>query len=108
MELKFVVPNMEKTFGHLTYAGEGEVLTEGSGRNRVVIGRSYHLYSDIQRADDIEIIVAPEAGEKIFKDGELVKVVNPKIQVEGYQIDNRGYTNYLLTVDDLVKVNGGM
>lgn len=36
MELKFVVPNMEKTFGHLTYAGEGEVLTEGSGRNRVV------------------------------------------------------------------------
>ena len=94
MELKFVVPNMEKTFGHLTYAGEGEVLTEGSGRNRVIIGRSYHLYSDIQRADDIEIIVAPE--------------VNPKIQVEGYQIDNRGYTNYLLTVDDLVKVNGGM
>ena len=26
MELKFVVPNMEKTFGNLEYAGESEVV----------------------------------------------------------------------------------
>ncbi|MDF4229598.1 DUF961 family protein, partial [Enterococcus faecalis] len=54
MELKFVVPDMAETFGKLSYAGEGEILTEGYGRNTTVIGRSYHLYSSKQRADDIE------------------------------------------------------
>ena len=44
MELKFVVPDMAETFGKLSYAGEGEILTEGYGRNTTVIGRSYHLY----------------------------------------------------------------
>ena len=64
MELKFVVPDMTETFGKLSYAGEGEILTEGYGRNATVIGRSYHLYSSKQRADDIEVVVAAEAGEK--------------------------------------------
>ena len=40
MELKFVVPDMAETFGKIRYAGEGEVLTEGYGRNTTVIGRS--------------------------------------------------------------------
>ena len=56
MELKFVVPDMAETFGKLSYAGEGEILTEGYGRNTTVIGRSYHLYSSKQRADDIEVV----------------------------------------------------
>lgn len=42
MELKFVVPDMAETFGKISYAGEGEILTEGYGRNTTVIGRSYH------------------------------------------------------------------
>ena len=30
--MKFVVPDMAETFGKLSYAGEGEILTEGYGR----------------------------------------------------------------------------
>ncbi|MFK8857440.1 conjugal transfer protein, partial [Klebsiella pneumoniae] len=33
MELKLVVPDMAETFGKIRNAGEGEVLTEGYGRN---------------------------------------------------------------------------
>lgn len=103
MELKFVVPNIEKTFGKLTFAGEGEVLTEGYGRNTTVIGRSYHLFSDIQRADDVEVVVSTEAGEKDFEDDQPLKLINPYLEAIGYQIENRGFTNYVLYVDDMVK-----
>lgn len=29
MELKYVIPNIEKTFGNLEYAGEGKVHSDG-------------------------------------------------------------------------------
>lgn len=103
MELKFVVPNIEKTFGLLTFGGEGEILTEGFGRNMKVSGRSYHLYSSVQRADDIEVVVAPEAEEKDFDDDVPLKLVNPYLMAKGYEIENRGFTDYVLYVDDIVK-----
>lgn len=103
MELKFVVPDMAETFGKLTYGGEGEVLTEGYGRNTTVIGRSYHLFSSKQRADDIEVVVVAEAGEKDFDQDQPLKAVNPHLVAKGYEIENRGFTDYVLYVDDLVK-----
>lgn len=103
MELKFVVPDMAETFGKLSYAGEGEIITEGYGRNTTVIGRSYHLYSSKQRADDIEVVVAAEAGEKDFDQDQPLKAVNPHLVAKGYEIENRGLTDYVLYVDDLVK-----
>ena len=103
MELKFVVPDMAETFGKLSYAGEGEIITEGYGRNTTVIGRSYHLYSSKQRADDIEVVVAAEAGEKDFDQDQPLKAVNPHLVAKGYEIENRGFTDYVLYVDDLVK-----
>ena len=102
MELKFVVPDMVETFGKLTYGGEGEVLSEGYGRNTTIVGRSYHLFSNKQRADDIEVVVAAEAGEKDF-DQDQPKAVNPHLIAKGYEIENRGFTDYVLYVDDLVK-----
>ena len=95
MELKFVVPDMTETFGKLTYGGEGDVTT--------VIGRSYHLFSSKQRADDIEVVVAAEAGEKDFDQDQPLKAVNPHLIAKGYEIENRGFTDYVLYVDDLVK-----
>lgn len=103
MELKFVVPDMVETFGKLTYGGEGEVLTEGYGRNTTVIGRTYHLFSSKQRADDIELVIAAEAGEKDFDQDQPLKAVNPHLVAKGYEIENRGFTDYVLYVDDLVK-----
>ena len=90
----------------LGYAGEGEILTEGYGRNTVVIGRSYHLYSSKQRADDIEVVVAAEAGEKDFDQDQPLKAVNPQV-AKGYAIENRGFTDYVLYVDDLSESIGG-
>ena len=62
MELKHVIPNMEKTFGTLEFAGE-----------------------------------------KNFEVEEKVKLINPKITADGYKTGNRGFTNYILSADDMVK-----
>ena len=56
-----------------------------------------------QRADDIVVILPAEAGEKQFDFEEPVKLVNPRITAEGYKIGTRGFTNYILHADDMVK-----
>jgi len=103
MELKYVIPNMEKTFGNLEYAGEAKVEQRRVNGRMDILSRSYNLYSDIQRADDIVVILPPEAGEKHFEVEEKVKLINPRITAEGYKIGNRGFTNYILHADDMVK-----
>jgi len=103
MELKHVIPNMEKTFGILEYAGEGKVEQRRINGKPTILSRSYNLYSDIQRADDIIIILPAEAGEKHFEIEEKIKLVNPRITAEGYKIGTRGFTNYIMHADDMVK-----
>ncbi|EGO8907949.1 MULTISPECIES: YdcP family protein [Enterococcus] len=103
MELKFVIPNMEKTFGNLEFAGEDKVVQRRINGQLTILSRSYNLYSDIQRADDIVAVLPAEAGEKHFGFEERVKLVNPRITAEGYKIGTRGFTNYLLYADDMVK-----
>jgi hypothetical protein len=104
MELKHIIPNMEKTFGHLEYAGEGTVEQRRINGKPTVLSRSYNLYSTIQRADDIEVILPADAGEKHFEVENKVKLVNPKITAEGYKIGTRGFTKYIMHADDIVKL----
>ncbi|HCJ4447314.1 TPA: YdcP family protein [Listeria innocua] len=104
MELKYIIPNMEKTFGQLEYAGEGTVEQRRINGKPTVLSRSYNLYSTIQRADDIEVILPADAGEKHFEVDDKVKLVNPKITAEGYKIGTRGFTNYIMHADDIVKL----
>ncbi|MGQ4242157.1 YdcP family protein [Enterococcus casseliflavus] len=103
MELKHVIPNMEKTFGQLEYAGEGKVEQRRINGKPTILSRSYNLYSNIQRADDIIVILPAEAGEKHFEIEEKIKLVNPRITAEGYKIGTRGFTNYIMYADDIVK-----
>ncbi|HAC0121467.1 TPA_asm: DUF961 domain-containing protein [Listeria monocytogenes] len=103
MELKFVIPNMEKTFGNLEYAGEDKILQRRINGQLTVLSRSYNLYSNVQRADDIVVVLPAEAGEKNFDFEESVKLINPRITAEGYKIGTRGFTNYILHADDMVK-----
>ncbi len=103
MELKHVIPNMEKTFGQLEYAGEGKVEQRRINGKPTILSRSYNLYSDIQRADDIIVILPAEAGEKHFEIEQKVKLVNPRITAKGYKIGTRGFTNYIMYADDIVK-----
>ena len=102
MELKFVVPNMEKTFGNLEFAGENEVIQRRINGRMAVVTRSYNLYSDVQRADDIIVVLPAEAGKKHFQPEQKVKLINPRITAEGYKIGNRGFTNYILLADDML------
>ena len=103
MELKFVIPNMEKTFGNLEFAGEDKTEQRRINGRMAVLSRSFNLYSDVQRADDIVVILPAEAGEKHFDFEERVKLVNPRITAEGYKIGTRGFTNYILHADDSLK-----
>lgn len=48
MELKYVIPNMEKTFGSLEYASEGNIEQKRVNGHNTILSRSYNLYSDIQ------------------------------------------------------------
>ena len=80
MELKFVVPNMAQTFGNLEFAGENEVHQQRVNGRMTVVSRSYNLYSDVQRADDIVVTA------------------------DGYNINGRGFTNYILLADDMLPV----
>ena len=93
MELKFVIPNMEKTFGNLEFAGEDKVIQRRINGQLTVLSRSYNLYSDVQRADDIIVILPAEAGEKNFAFEEKVKLIHPRIRAEGYKIGTRGFTS---------------
>ncbi|KAA9612718.1 YdcP family protein [Listeria monocytogenes] len=103
MELKHVIPNMEKTFGQLEYAGEGKVEQRRINGKPTILSRSYNLYSNIQRADDIIVVLPAEAGEKHFEIEQKIKLVNPRITAEGYKIGTRGFTNYIMYADDIVK-----
>lgn len=103
MELKHVKPNMEKTFGILEYAGEGKVEQRRIDGKPTILSRNYNLYSNIQRADDIVVILPAEAGEKHFEPEDKIKLINPKITAEGFKIGNRGFTNYIMHADDMVK-----
>ncbi len=105
MELKYVVPNMEKTFGNLEFAGINEVEQRRINSRMTIVSRSFNLYSDIQRADDIIVVLPAEAGEKSFKPEQKVRLVNPRIRAEGYKIGNRGFTNYILLADDMLPEN---
>lgn len=104
MELKYVIPNMEKTFGNLEYAGEGNIEQRRLNGHNTVLSRSYNLYSDIQKADDIVVILPAEAGEKHFEAEKRVKLINSRITAEGYKIGTRGFTNYILHTDDMIEV----
>ena len=103
MELKHVIPNMEKTFGNLEFAGENKGEQRRINGRMTVVSRSFNLYSDVQRADDIIVVLPASAGEKNFESEEKVKLINPKITAEGYKIGTRGFTNYILSADDMVK-----
>lgn len=103
MELKYVIPKMNETFGILEFAGEGNTEQRRIDGRMQVLSRSYNLYSDVQRADDVIVVLPPEAGEKYFEVEDKVKLINPKIKAEGYKIGTRGFTNYVLYADDLVK-----
>ena len=80
MEMKYVVPDMAQSFGTLEFAGESEPIFERDKNNRRVLARrSYNLYSDVQKGENVVVEIPVQAGEKHFKYEQKVKLVNPKL-----------------------------
>ena len=65
----------------------------------------YNLYFDVQRADDVVVVLPAKAGEKHFSPEQKVKLINPRITTDGYKIGERGFVNYILLADDIVLKN---
>ncbi|MDE8320625.1 YdcP family protein [Erysipelothrix rhusiopathiae] len=103
MELKFVIPNMKEIFGNLEFAGDDTTEQRRINGQMTILSRSFNLYSNVQRADDIVVILPAEAGEINFDFEESVKLINPRITAEGYKIGTRGFANYILHADDMIK-----
>lgn len=57
IELKHVIPNMKRTFGSLEFAGENKVEQRRINGRMTVVSRNYNLYSDVQRAADIIVML---------------------------------------------------
>ena len=54
MEMKYVVPDMAQSFGTLEFAGESDhVFDRDKDNRRVFARRSYNLYSDVQRGENV-------------------------------------------------------
>ena len=95
MEMKYVVPDMAQSFGTLEFAGESEPVFERDKNNRRVLARrSYNLYSDVQKGENVVVEIPVQAGEKHFKYEQKVKLV----------IGDMGHTDYVLVADDIVAV----
>ena len=67
MKSKYIVPDMAQTFGNLEFAGENDVEQQRVNGRFVPVTRSYNLYSDIQRADDIIVVLPAKAGGEAFQ-----------------------------------------
>ena len=61
------------------FAGEHDVTRQRVNNRSSIVSRSYNLYSDVQRADDIMVTLPARAGEKLFEPEQRVKLVNPRI-----------------------------
>ena len=101
MELKNVFIDAEKSLGNITFAGAGrESQQRINGGRHAVISRTYSLYSD-----NVEVIIPGKAGVKHFEYEEPVVLVNPRVEIEGYAINNKGYVNYKIYADDIISVD---
>lgn len=98
MELKHVIPSMEKSFENLELAGENKVEQRRINGRMTVVSRSFNLYSDVQRADDIIVVLPASAGEKNFKSEE-------KGQTYQSQNHRRGLQNQYKRIHKLYPVS---
>ena len=107
MELRFVVPNMEKTFGNLEFAGENTTEQQRINGRMAVITRSYNLYSDVQRADDVVVVLPAKAGEKHFLPEQKVKLINPVVDTVANANYRGADVDWYVKADDIVPKNKG-
>lgn len=104
MDLKYVIPQVKETFGTLTFGSEVSENREG-GRNGKVVSRTYELFSNLQRADNIQVTIPVSAGDKkaSIEVEARVKLVNPRVAAIGYRIGDQAFVDYTCNADNIVE-----
>lgn len=105
MNLKYIIPDVEATFGTLEFGG---FLRNRDRRTRgqiTHIARIYEIFSDFQKADVITVEIPTKIGMKNYDFGTPIKLVNPRIEVRGLNRGGFGVTDYVLKADDMVLLN---
>ena len=99
--LYFIIHPPKSEFGGPAEVKRGD--TRRNGTQTKVLYRRYKLFSDVQRADDIEVVIDGAAGQKQFAYMEPVKLKNPSVTAEGYVINGRAFVDYILHAEDMEK-----
>lgn len=108
MEMKYVVPDMVQSFGTLEFAGESEPVFERDKNNRRVLARrSYNLYSDVQKGENVVVEIPVQAGEKHFKYEQKVKLVNPVADTVSRKTYTGADVDWYVKAEDIVLKNKG-
>ena len=108
MEMKYVVPDMAQSFGTLEFAGESEPVFERDKNNRRVLARrSYNLYSDVQKGENVVVEIPVQAGEKKFKYEQKVKLVNPVADTVSRKTYTGADVDWYVKAEDIVLKNKG-
>ncbi|EPC90461.1 DUF961 family protein [Lacticaseibacillus paracasei] len=105
MELDYIIPKVRETFGRLEFGKMIEEIREPSRNNNGrVASRRFSVFSDIQKADNIEIILPAVAGVKAsIKQDSPIDLVNPRVIAVGYRVENQSFVKYECYADDIVK-----
>ena len=108
MEMKYVVPDMAQSFGTFEFAGESEPVFERDKNNRRVLARrSYNLYSDVQKGENVVVEIPVQAGEKHFKYEQKVKLVNPVADTVSRKTYTGADVDWYVKAEDIVLKNKG-
>ena len=108
MEMKYVVPDMAQSFGTLEFAGESEPVFERDKNNRRVLARrSYNLYFDVQKGENVVVEILVQAGEKHFKYEQKVKLVNPVADTVSRKTYTGADVDWYVKAEDIVLKNKG-
>lgn len=89
MSVEMFVPDIEKTFGILYYAGIGSTVS-WKAKGIELRGRFYLFFSELQKGESIEVLVLWDEGEPSVEYDEPVLLINPRVLGQQYQSQTGG------------------
>ena len=101
MGMKFVVPDVDKTFGKLYFGSCIEEVHASRNENSAIVKRRYSLFSERQNADNVEVEIPGSVPKKMIAYDEPVELVNPVIEASPRRIGDRFFTDYVMRADNI-------
>jgi len=111
LDLKFIVPKMDETFGVIRFAGRIEKMEVRNGRTMEHKTNFVSLASEKQRKMGVVLPKNVALNELKFKD--VVELVNPRLEYETGRTEARGeerpqgFTQAVLRADGIKVINNG-